>query len=382
MDRRFVGYVSIPFGEKEGVDYSGIYTQAIVLAPKRVASSESTSVQLFREDEDLPELSETHEKRLVEYGIERYEAETRLRTEIQKHIILSDFVVADISNANANVMLEVGFAQALGKRVIYLTHGSSRDSPSNLGDLKRLIKYSVDNLGDLKITLWSKIMEVVGELAAAEDCEREQGGAIQYYPARKKMPLDDLLEGATEVIQILTTNLTTVSANYRDAIIKAVNRAREEGRDLKVTILTSDPSSDFIDPRAEQLGEDQQGYQSELTGSLQSVAAKLTDFEGCKILTYRDFPVQLWHRIDGMIYIGSPSVSRRSRENCVFAVPVNVPGIKETYLDHFENLAKKATLFEKREEEDPRTLKPQKPKAKPKASPEGKVRPEKGKLSK
>ena len=346
MDERklhkIIGYVSIPFGKKYGIDFTELYTTAIYPSPRTAASSEAQRVYLFREDEFLPALETRHKRRLDQFGFDTPVAETRLREEIQRHIVLSDFIIADISRSNPNVLLEVGFAQALGKRIIYLTH-TRRKTPSNLGDLKRFVVYSLENLEDLRINLWLRVREVISELETEQTYFKEHGREIEYFPERQKMPLDERLENAKEVIQILTTNLATVSANYRDSILKALTRAEKEKRKLTVTILTSDPASPFIKPRADQLDEDSVGYQSELEGSLKSVAVKLLGRKNCSILTYRDFPVQLWHRIDDTIYIGSPSVLRRSRQNCVFAVPVDVPGIKETFLDHFDELKKRAT---------------------------------------
>jgi len=139
--------------------------------------------------------------------------------------------------------------------------------------------------------------------------------------------------------------LTTVSANYIDAIVQAIEKAQRDGRPLEVTILTSDPANPFIDPRADQLEEDRAGYRDELQGSLRSIAAKLRRFPNCRILTYRDFPVQLWHRIDSTIYVGNSSLIRRTRHNCAFAVSVDVPGVKETFLEHFVRLQERATPY-------------------------------------
>ena len=41
-------------------------------------------------------------------------------TEIQKNIMEADLIVADLSNGNANVYYEVGYAHALGKDVVLL----------------------------------------------------------------------------------------------------------------------------------------------------------------------------------------------------------------------------------------------------------------------
>ena len=76
----------------------------------------------------------------------------------------------------------------------------------------------------------------------------------------------------------------------------------------------------------------------ELQGSLESIRAKLRKYKNCKVRTYKDFPVQLWHLIDGNIYVGQSSLVRRTRHNCVFGISTDTEGVKETYLDHFDRL--------------------------------------------
>jgi hypothetical protein len=337
-----IGYVSIPFGKKHGVDFTDIYRRAIFSAPDVAAGSEPSGVALFREDGEQPQLASRHKRRLDTFTRGQPAREVRLREEIQKHIVLADFVVADISHANANVMLEVGFAQGIGKPIIYITH-TPENIPSNLGDLGRRFDYNRADLQTLKRNLWHKIRALQDDIGRAETDALEQGGNIQYFSDRRHVHLDQRLAEARDTIQILTTNLTTVSADYLDSIEIAIGQAADAGRTLHVSILTSDPSSPFIEARANQLKLSVTGYIQELTGSLESIAAKLMGIANCRVMTYQDFPVQLWHRIDDVIYIGTPALVRRSRLNCVFAVSVDAPGIKETYLDHFEKLQETAT---------------------------------------
>ncbi|MCX5799805.1 MAG: hypothetical protein NTX17_00195 [Candidatus Eisenbacteria bacterium] len=344
--QKFVGYVSIPFGIKHRDDFTELYKKAIFASTALVASGEPSNVCLFREDEEEPtHLYEArHYRRLERFGRASVKPERRLRDEIQRHIILADFVIADISHLNPNVMLEVGFAQAIDKRIIYVTHTPDQ-FPSNLGDLKRRYDYNTRDLFTLKRNLWHKISEVIEEVKHEDLLEKEHGGTIEYFRERKKAALEDKFAKAQNVIQILTTNLMTVSAVYLVSILTAISNAKKDGRKLKVTILTSDPTNPFIEARANQLIENLDGYRGELEGSLKAIAAKLQREPHCKILTYREFPVQLWHRIDGTIYIGAPSLIRRSRDNCVFAVSVDIPGIKETFLDHFAELEKRARVY-------------------------------------
>ncbi|MCP5104528.1 MAG: hypothetical protein GY950_14175, partial [bacterium] len=158
--------------------------------------------------------------------------------------------------------------------------------------------------------------------------------SLEYFFFSFSIGLEGKFTNAKEVIQILTTNLVTVSANYIDAIIHAV-QLRDN---LKVMILTSDPENQFIDPRAHQLVEDTIGYKMELQGSLVAIQAKLKKYKNCEVRTYNDFPVQLWHRIDEKIFIGQSSLVRRTRHNCAFGISVDIPEIKDTYLDHFDRL--------------------------------------------
>lgn len=338
---QMIGYVSIPFGKKHGADFTDIYKRAIFNAPEVAAASEPPGVSLFREDGEQPPLASRHKRRLEAFTRGQPSREVRLREEIQKHIVLADFVIADISHANSNVMLEVGFAQGIGKPIIYITHTPDQ-IPSNLGDLGRRFDYNRADLPTLRRNLWHKIRALQDDIGYAEASALEQGGNIQYFSDRRHVNLDQRLAEAQETIQILTTNLTTVSADYLDSIERALERAADAGRTLHVSILTSDPSSPFIEARANQLRLSVSGYIQELTGSLESIAAKLMGLPNCQVMTYQDFPVQLWHRIDDVIYIGSPALVRRSRLNCVFAVSVDAPGIEETYLDHFKKLQKTA----------------------------------------
>ena len=211
--------------------------------------------------------------------------------------------------------------------------------PSNLGNLKRLHLYDTDD--NLKYNLYNRIQEVVDSLRVQhEDSGDGLTWSLTYYPTRQSIGLAEKFGDATKRIQILTTNLTTVSANYIDSMGFAVDRNPE----LTVKILTSDPRNVFIDPRADQLLEDKRGYGMELQGSLESIRAKLKRYRNCEVRTYQDFPVQLWHLIDDHIYIGQSSLVRRTRHNCAFGISVDTPGVKETYLDHFDRLWEKASM--------------------------------------
>lgn len=327
-----IGYVSTPFGIKDEVDFDALFTTAIFPAPS-VATGQS-DVVLFREDGARPPWERVHVDRIERVRGGYHTDEWQLRDSIRANIIGCDFMIAVLTGFNPNVMLEVGYAQAHRKMIIYvLQRDQFDDLPANLANLKRLHLYlSSENL---RVNLYNRIQEVVSDLAKVHEGPPERRGMMaDYYPNRDSVGAADKFRNARERIQILTTNLTTVSANYIDAIVDAVTR----NPNVVVRILTSDPDNTFIDPRADQLEEDKTGYRMELQGSLESIKAKLRKYENCEVRTYKDFPVQLWHLIDDRIYVGQSSLVRRTRHNCVFGIGVDEEGVKETYLDHFDRL--------------------------------------------
>lgn len=328
---KYIGYVSMPFGKKNRVDFDHIYREAILPAPN--AGGEQNNVFLFREDVKRPKLELHHEVRVKRFRGDRTSTETQLRESIQENIVVSDFVIVNLTGCNPNVMLEAGFAQAQKKIIIYLLEKDQfKKLPTNLGNLKRLLLYG--DLGNLRYNLYLRIQEAITSLDERKREECETGGLIDYYVNRDAAGLSKKFAEATSRIQIITTNLTTVSANFIDSIEQAI----QKNKSLSVKILTSDPETDFIAPRAMQLSEDEKGYRMELQGSLESIRSKLRKYPNTEVRTYKDFPVQLWHLIDNYIYVGQSSLLRRTRYNCVIGINVDTYGVKETYLDHFDIL--------------------------------------------
>jgi hypothetical protein len=336
MQVEYFGYVSIPFGIKNGINFDELFKSDIFPAP--TAAINQSNVQLFREDTSIQAPWKSSVKHVLKVdsviGPSRIH-ETQLRQSIQENIAASDFVVAVLTGLNPNVMLEVGFAQAMKKIIIYLMRKDQHKDimPSNLGNLKRLHLYGDDE--DLKLNLYYRIQEAISALEDQRNSELKIGGIdLNYFKSRISIDLWRQFENVKKRIWILTTNLTTVNANFIDSIVVAVNKNPL----IEVKILTSDPENEYIGPRAKQLGENELGYKMELQGSLQSIIAKFQKFKKCEIKTYTDFPVQLWHLVDDYLYVGQSSLLRRTRHNCVYGINVEVEGVKETYLDHFERL--------------------------------------------
>jgi hypothetical protein len=159
---------------------------------------------------------------------------------------------------------------------------------------------------------------------------------LQYHESRgvDNDILLPLLARATDQIQILTSHPGDRIVTFLGQILHAVDQTQS----LRVTILTSHPDNRFSPIRAKQLRIPAEKYRSELISSLDLITLAFKSKPNCNLRVYRELPIQLWHRIDEMIYVCFPAFQRRSRENCVVGFPVKKPGVKETFLDHFEKL--------------------------------------------
>lgn len=361
---KYIGYVSTPFGTKKGTNFDALYTEAIFPSPGVAIGT--TNILLFREDGRPPRWNNRHKTRIERYRGGYQTHEWQLRQAIQDNIIGADFLIAVLTDFNPNVMLEIGFAQAQKKIIVYiLRRDQFNDLPANLANLKRLHLYKSKE--NLRVNLYNRFQEVVSDLDRQyADISSHGGFFLNYHVNRDAVGLVQKFSNARKNIQILTTNLTTVSANYIDAVVRAV----KQNPGLNVRILTSDPENEFINPRAKQLDANPRGYRMELQGSLESIRAELARYKNCEVRTYKDFPVQLWHLIDDYIYVGQSSLVTRTRHNCVFEVSVDTEGAKKTYLDHFDRLWEKAGEDQRARSKGPakrKTQKAKRPRAKAQA---------------
>jgi hypothetical protein len=76
----------------------------------------------------------------------------------------TDLVIADITGANPNVMIEVGMALAMGKRLLLLSRGRSGDLPVDLRAHQVAVYETIDSVR-LYLDLW--LRDVVSEPGVA-----------------------------------------------------------------------------------------------------------------------------------------------------------------------------------------------------------------------
>jgi hypothetical protein len=85
---------------------------------------------------------------------------------VQERIRETDFVIADISGANANVMYEVGMALGMGKRVLLLSNERSPDLPFDLA-AQQVAIYRPGNVDSVRTYLELWLRDVISELASS-----------------------------------------------------------------------------------------------------------------------------------------------------------------------------------------------------------------------
>ena len=116
--------------------------------------------------------------------------------------------------------------------------------------------------------------------------------------------------------------------------------ALETHENLKVRILTLDPQSVFVNYRANQLEDTEvKIFRSELLNALEVTYSKLRKFGNrVTIKIYDDFPSQIAFFFDGETLACVVSAIGRSRDNCAFLVPSDMPNAQESFGHHFSHL--------------------------------------------
>jgi len=86
---------------------------------------------------------------LASFRVDQDLLATSIAAVIEQKLRECRLVIADISDNTANIMHEIGLAQALGKPLILITHNSPEDAPFNVRGLT-MVTYELGNLSVLK----------------------------------------------------------------------------------------------------------------------------------------------------------------------------------------------------------------------------------------
>lgn len=81
---------------------------------------------------------------------------------MEERVREADFVIADITGNNPNVMMEIGLALGMGKQVLLLSQGRSEDLPTDLAS-RQVAIYRPDELSPVERYLEQWLQELVSE---------------------------------------------------------------------------------------------------------------------------------------------------------------------------------------------------------------------------
>jgi hypothetical protein len=299
-------FVVTPFSE----DSKKVWSEALLPAVLRVNELKSYDIKAIRADFELK-------------GLEFSE-------HLHKHLRECTICLCDITGANPNVMYEIGFARAIGKKTMMIRQ-SKQEIPVDISD-KFVYTYHMDRLANLSQWLETAIVKAI-DAVQAKRTSAKPAYEIICFKDRKSADLGAAIDKAEETIAILETNVSTVADTY----LPALRTALDQSEDLTVRVLTLDPDSSFVNNRAIQLGVPVGQYRVELHDSIQRLMTELKPYgRRFTLRIYDDFPTQITFLVDDAIYSCSISRGNRSRKLCTFKIHTYDPGAERTFQFHFE----------------------------------------------
>jgi hypothetical protein len=281
--------------------------------------------------------------------------EDHLHAEIEARVSEAHIVIADVTNNNPNVHIEIGYAIARKIPIFIITQ--DRDSvPAHLrsrivGAYDRTDK---DSRMALAESLFHRIQEKIRDIEKEQERESiatalSNEYSVTCYADRAAVKLQDYFRKANEHIDILTTNLAFLFENhsgnrtYFDAVEGALKRSSK----LKVRILTLDPESDYASRRAEQLDKSPAVFRNELREALKrtlALARKYRPMKGAdgdvrfQVGIYKDFPTQITYRVDNWVFHSVVARGLQSRRHVTFKLDARRAGVAESFINHFASL--------------------------------------------
>jgi nucleoside 2-deoxyribosyltransferase len=306
-------FVIMPFGIKRipGTDYEHDYDEVFNALNKLQNIDPKFPIEVFRAD------------------VEEVEREN-LATHVHSCIDSADFCIADITGKNPNVMYEIGFARGKGLKVIVICD-ENEDIPTDLKGIV-YVTYKKENLSGLASRVKQHFRRVTFDMRKKDIVLP----MVQYLARRNDGLIRNKIRESRLRIEILQTNLSILQRDFIDDIIVAL----ETHENLKVRILTLDPQSVFVNYRANQLEDTEvRIFRAELLNALETTYVKLRKYGNrVNIKIYDDFPSQIAFFFDGETLASVVSAMGRSRDNCAFLVPPDMPNAQESFGHHFSHL--------------------------------------------
>lgn len=248
---------------------------------------------------------------------------------VQKHISLCDFAIADISEMNPNVMYEVGYAAALDKPVILLVERAVKP-PVNLS-ARHVIRYNRTDLNDLASQLPAFFRAALHPVQYREPSDTFVATA---YSTEDSADLKYLINHARMYVDIQLMNFSKLISS---GLLRQIETSLKRSDSLRLRLMALDPDSAYVNARAAQLAFPVSQYRAELREGYKDVTLALRNMEDrCAIRLFDEIPFYNIYRIDDVIFLGLLGGISRSRGGTVFKVRTSDPGIGKV-IETFEN---------------------------------------------
>jgi nucleoside 2-deoxyribosyltransferase len=315
--------------------YTATWSESVWSALHRIEQQDTTkSIQIQRVD-----TRNVHADHLADH--------------IEENIENADVVIADLTEANPNVHIEIGFLLALRRPLLFITQDRKWVTTHLQGRV--IDEYNAsdqDSLQRLTGTMFFRLsdkLEVVK--AQAESLRARMSNQVSYnvecFSHRDAAGLQNYFRDARTRVDILTTNLASLfeeydrtgvsTKTYFDELRAALERDRSK---LKVRALTLDPESDFAAKRGKQLGFSSEVFRNMLRKSLAETRKIATSYgsDRFEVRTYEDFPNQITFRIDNWIFNCVVAQPTQSRNLLTFKLDRQNAGVDNSFMNHFQNV--------------------------------------------
>ncbi len=296
--------------------------------------------QVYRKIETIME-----SMRVKIFTVDRTEREDLdILKDVAAQIRSADIVIADVTGRNANVYLEIGYALANEKPILYVTQNKSDVSSLVSQSLYHCYTLSQGGLDDLARFLLLRIREVLDRLRIEQERLELEIASKPIYQAqcfkdRSLVNLESFFAEAGDRIDILTTNLSWLCEKIKgsdESYLDTIMAALKLRCSLKVRILTLDPQSELAERRGRQLGFSPENFRNQLCSARDEVksrgAAYSGRFEG---RIYRELPTQITFRVDEKVFTCVVGQPRQSRFYPVIEFHIANPGVEEGFVSHF-----------------------------------------------
>lgn len=277
--------------------------------------------------------------------------------DIIEQIIVSDIIIADVSNKNPNVNYELGIAHALRKQVIIISQ-QVEDIPFDYRHIRSILYNTAD--ANWEKELETRIQETIMKILDTQFDKFEIASLAKFYDrllsdkllglkrvfnSRQKMNifLDELWRKPISRLDIIAFGLKS----FRDSMTKMVTNQVKNG--MKIRLLTMNPNSEFIKQREidEKLTN---GSIRKTIIDLSTWREEINDKSGLnrsvQIKCYNALPLDFYWRQDDEVFVGPYLNGVGSQQTLAYHFSKD-SDLGRFYFDYFNRLWKDKSFSKK-----------------------------------